>query len=148
MGATEVASPQDFDRQYLTNVRAPYVLTQAFLPMLVSHQGQIAFINSSIIRAARSNVSQFAATQHALRAVADCLREEVNVKGVRVLSVFPGRTATERQATIHQWEGKPYHQERLLQPEDVAAVVVNALELPRTAEVTDIHIRPMNKPQP
>jgi NADP-dependent 3-hydroxy acid dehydrogenase YdfG len=33
----------------------------------------------------------------------------------------------------------------LLQPEDVASVVLNALALPWTAEVTNIHIRPMQK---
>ena len=43
-------------------------------------------------------------------------------------------------------EGKAYHPGRLMQPEDVASVVVNALALPRTAEVTDIHIRPLKKP--
>ena len=33
----------------------------------------------------------------------------------------------------------------LLQPEDVASVILNALSLPRSAEVTDIWIRPMIK---
>jgi NADP-dependent 3-hydroxy acid dehydrogenase YdfG len=33
----------------------------------------------------------------------------------------------------------------LLQPEDIAGVVLHALTLPRTAEVTDIHIRPLVK---
>jgi NADP-dependent 3-hydroxy acid dehydrogenase YdfG len=47
---------------------------------------------------------------------------------------------------IHEWEGKEYRPERLLQPEDIAAMVVAALELPRTAEVTDITIRSMTKP--
>jgi NADP-dependent 3-hydroxy acid dehydrogenase YdfG len=32
-----------------------------------------------------------------------------------------------------------------MQPEDVASVVVNALRLPRTAEVTEIRMRPMRK---
>jgi NADP-dependent 3-hydroxy acid dehydrogenase YdfG len=41
--------------------------------------------------------------------------------------------------------GKEYRPELLLQPEDVAAVVLNALTLPRTAEVTDISIRPLSK---
>jgi NADP-dependent 3-hydroxy acid dehydrogenase YdfG len=63
-----------------------------------------------------------------------------------VTSVYPGRTATPRQARIHEWEGKAYRPERLLQPEDIAAMVVAALELPRTAEVTDITIRSMTKP--
>jgi NADP-dependent 3-hydroxy acid dehydrogenase YdfG len=49
------------------------------------------------------------------------------------------------QERIHRTEGKPYRPELLLQPEDVASVVMSALGLPRTAEVTDIHIRPMNK---
>jgi NADP-dependent 3-hydroxy acid dehydrogenase YdfG len=34
----------------------------------------------------------------------------------------------------------------LLQPADVASVVLNALSLPWTAEVTNISIRPMHKP--
>jgi NADP-dependent 3-hydroxy acid dehydrogenase YdfG len=50
------------------------------------------------------------------------------------------------QAAVHEAEGKVYQPERLLQPEDVASVVINALSLPRTAEVTDINIRPMRKP--
>jgi NADP-dependent 3-hydroxy acid dehydrogenase YdfG len=32
-----------------------------------------------------------------------------------------------------------------MQPEDVAAVVLNALSVPRSVEVTDINIRPMRK---
>ena len=36
--------------------------------------------------------------------------------------------------------------EHLLQPEDVAAMVVSATRLPRSAEVTDIHVRPLRKP--
>jgi NADP-dependent 3-hydroxy acid dehydrogenase YdfG len=50
------------------------------------------------------------------------------------------------QAQIQAMKGRAYHPEDLLQPSDVAAVVLNALCLPRTAEVTDIHIRPMRKP--
>jgi hypothetical protein len=42
-------------------------------------------------------------------------------------------------------EGKPYHPEQLMQPGDVAAVVMNALVLTRSAEVTDINIRPLRK---
>jgi NADP-dependent 3-hydroxy acid dehydrogenase YdfG len=49
------------------------------------------------------------------------------------------------QEALHKIEQKAYCPERLMQPGDVAAVVVNALKLPRTAEVTDIHIRPMVK---
>jgi NADP-dependent 3-hydroxy acid dehydrogenase YdfG len=144
-GPMEQANVAELDRQYQTNVRAPYVLTQALLPTLKARRGQIVFINSSSGVVAKPMSSQYAATKHALKAIADSLRGEVNPHGVRVLSVYLGRTATEMQQRIHQMENKPYRPEVLLQPEDVASVIVNALSLPRTAEVTDLHIRPMIK---
>jgi NADP-dependent 3-hydroxy acid dehydrogenase YdfG len=78
--------------------------------------------------------------------LADSLREEVNAQGVRVLSVFLGRTATPMQAKVHQWEGKSYTPERLIQPEQVASVVLGALVLGPEAEITDIRICPTINP--
>jgi NADP-dependent 3-hydroxy acid dehydrogenase YdfG len=141
----KTASLEDFDWQYRVNVRAPYALTQALLSAIALRQGQIAFINSTVGLNARGGVGQYAATKHALKAIADSLREEVNADGVRVLSIYPGRTASPMQASVQEIEGREYHPERLLQPEDVAAVVLNALSLPRTAEVTDINIRPLRR---
>jgi short-subunit dehydrogenase len=145
MGPVESASAEELDRQYRINVRAPFVLTQALLPMLKSRRGQIVFVNSSAGVAAAPNLGQYAATKSALKALADSLRAEVNPAGVRVLTVYPGRTASPMQAAVHEMEGRPYRPEDLAQPEDVAAVVLSALCLPRTAEVTDIHVRPMRK---
>ncbi len=145
MGLLQETTVEKLDALYQNNVRAPYLLTQTLLPMIVSSRGQIVFINSSVIQRARANVGQYAATKHALKAIADSLREEVNAQQVRVLSVFPGRTATPIQAMIHAMEAKPYHPEHLMQPEDVASVVINALSLPRSVEVTDINLRPFAK---
>ena len=142
----ERARVEDLDLQYATNVRAPYLLTQRLLPLLTAAPGQIVFINSSVgLTAKRPEVGQYAATRHALRAIADSLREELNPRGIRVLSVYLGRTATPMQETLSREEGKAYRPETLLQPEDVASVVVQALMLPSTAEVTDISMRPMHK---
>ena len=135
----------DFDRQYQANLRAPFALTKGLLPSLRRTRGQIVFVSSSAALVARANAGQYAATQAGLRALSTSLRDEVNQDGIRVTTVFPGRTATPRQAMIHDWEGKPYHPDRLLQPEDVAAIVVASIALPRTAEVTEISIRPMTK---
>jgi NADP-dependent 3-hydroxy acid dehydrogenase YdfG len=143
--AIENADLSDFDKQYQTNVRAPYALTQALLPMLKARQGQVVFINSSSALTAKPGTAQYDSTKHALKAIADSLRAEINQHGVRVLSVYLGRTASEMQERIYQMEGRPYRPELLLQAQDVASVVVNALSLPRTAEVTDISIRPMIK---
>lgn len=144
-GPLAEAPPEEFDLHYHTNLRGPYLLTQELLPLLVQCQGEIVFINSSAGLIARANVGQFAATKHALKAIADSLRDEVNPHGVRVLSVYPGRTATPNQERLHSLEGRTYRPERLLQAEEVAAVIVHALSLPRTAEVTEIKIRPMFK---
>jgi short-subunit dehydrogenase len=144
-GPLEVTPVEDFDRQYRINVRSPYLLTQALLQLLKARQGQIVFINSTVGLSAVANTGQYAATKHALRAVADSLRAEVNPAGVRVLSVFLGRTATPMQAAVHRMEGRTYRPELLIQPEDVAKVVLDTLSVPRTAEVTDIHLRPMIK---
>jgi len=144
----ERASIADLDFQYATNVRAPYAATQRLLPLLMAARGQIVFINSSVgLNARRPEIGQYAATKHALKAIADSLREEVNPKGIRVLSVYLGRTATPMQEAICRQEGRAYHPEHLLQPEDVASVVLHALTLPSTAEVTDISIRPMARPE-
>ena len=145
LGRLESAPIEDLDRQYRTNVRAPYALTQALLPMLKSRRGQIVFINSSAGLNAGPNVGQYAATKHALKAVADSLRHEVNGEGLRVLSIYPGRTASPMQAAVFKMEGREYRPELLMQPEDLASVVINALALPRSAEVTDINVRPLIK---
>jgi NADP-dependent 3-hydroxy acid dehydrogenase YdfG len=145
LGTVEEAPVEDFDRQYQTNVRGPYVLTQVLLPIFRRSRGEVVFVNSSIGLNSRAGTGQYAATKLALKAIADSLRAEVNADGRRVLSVFLGQTATPMQQTIHDRQGRDYHPERLLQPEDVAAVVLSAVSLPRTAEVTDINIRPMIK---
>jgi NADP-dependent 3-hydroxy acid dehydrogenase YdfG len=141
----ETAPIESFDYLYRVNVGAPYALTQALLPTLRSRRGDVVFVNSSSGVSAKPLFAQYDSTKHALRAVADSLRGEVNADGIRVLSVYLGRTASEMQAKLHKEEGKLYRPERLLQPDDVASLVVETLGLPRSAEVTDIHIRPMLK---
>ena len=136
------ASTNQFDQQYRTNVRAPFSLTRLFLPTLMERKGHIIFINSTVGLVGAPGVSQYSATKHALRGLADSLREEVGPHGVRVLSIFLGRTATPMQAKVHRWEGRPYLPERLIQPQQVASMVMGALVLGPEAEVTDIRIRP------
>lgn len=145
VGPVERTPVATLDEQYRVNLRAPYLLTHVLLPVLRASGGQVVFVNSTAGLTAHAGVAHYAATKSGLRGLADGLRAEVNGDGVRVLSVYPGRTATPMQAAVHAAEGREYHPERLLQPEDVAAVVVQALLLPRTAEVTDLTVRPFHK---
>ncbi len=142
-GTVEEAPIADLDRQLAVNVRAPYLLTQLLLPGLRQRQGQIVFVSSSAGLAPRASVSAYAATKAAMTALATALRDEVNPDGVRVLTVYPGRTAGRMQEQVKAFEAKPYEPERLVQPADVAQATIAALELPRTAELTEIHLRPM-----
>jgi NADP-dependent 3-hydroxy acid dehydrogenase YdfG len=144
-GKLEMSSIETMDALYTANVRGPYLLTKEVLPLLKRPRGQIVFINSSAGLSARPEAGQFSATQHAFKAIADGIRHEVNIDQIRVLSVYTGRTATARIEAVTLKEGRPYQPELLLQPEDVASVVSNAVALPWTAEVMDITIRPMQK---
>jgi NADP-dependent 3-hydroxy acid dehydrogenase YdfG len=143
------SSVADFDALYAANVRAPLALTQALLPALVAAGGSriadVVVVNSSQGIRATGGTSQYAATQHAMRAVADSVREEVNADGIRVCTIHLGRTATPLQEAIYAMEGRVYRPELLMQPEDVAEVVVGVLALPPTAEVTEIHLRQAKK---
>jgi NADP-dependent 3-hydroxy acid dehydrogenase YdfG len=141
-GPMAAAALTDLDRLFAVNVRAPYALTQALLADLVAAHGDVIFINSTQARWTSPAVGQYAATKHALAAVADSLRAEAGRDGIRVMTLMPGRTATPMQEKIFAEEGRRWRPETLIQPEDVAAVVVTALSLPPRVSVTDLTMVP------
>ena len=62
----ERARIEDLDLQYVTNVRAPYLVSQRLLAFLARARGQIVFINSSVgLAVKRPEVGQYAATKYA-----------------------------------------------------------------------------------
>lgn len=133
-----------FDEMMRINFKAPFYIAKALVPALRATKGQIVFINSSVaLNEARANLSVYTAGKASTRVLASSLRSELNKDGIRVLSVYPGRTASSMQEDIYRTEGKVYRPERLLQPADIAESVLAALRLPRTAEITDIAIRPL-----
>jgi NADP-dependent 3-hydroxy acid dehydrogenase YdfG len=149
-GALEIGTVADFpitqlDVMYQVNVRAPFLLTQLLLSDLSKNSGQIVFINSSAAIAPNTALAGYSSAKAAMKSIADCLRMEVNTNGVRVMSVYPGKTASSMQQRAHELMGKPYDAASLMQPEDVAQMVLSALALPKTSEMTDLHIRPMKK---
>jgi len=145
-GTVEDTPVEELDRLYQINLRAPYLLTRLLLPKLKQSKGQIVFMNSSAGVKAGAGLSQYASSKFALHALTDSLRQEVNGDQIRVLSVFPGRTASQMQEAVYRFEQRAFDPENLIQPQDIAEIVVKSLELPATAEVTDIHIRPFRKP--
>jgi len=146
LGDLEHASADDLDELYRINLRAPFLLTKASLPLLKETRGQIVFVGSTAARVPAADNPLYAATKLAVGSLAGSVREHVNRHGIRVLTVLPGRTATPMQEAVHRREGRRYEPATLLQPADVAEVIAAALRLPRTAEVTEVALRPMKKP--
>jgi len=145
MSKSEDAATVDFDQLFHVNTRAPFILTRELLPLLRGSKGQIVFINSSAALHAGPYTGLYAASKSALKSLADSLRIEVNPDEVRVISIFPGRTATPMQAQIHALEGRPYYPDQLIQPADIAAMIIGILRLPRTAQVRDLVLAPTRR---
>ena len=146
-GPVESAPPEDLDLQFAVNVRAPYLLTRRLLPGLRARRGLVVFVNSTAGLRAGAGSAAYAASKHALRAVADGLRAEENAAGVRVLSVYPGRTRGRMQRQVCRDLGQRYDAERFLDPADVATAIVDAAALPPSAELYDLRLRPAVKPR-
>lgn len=124
------------------NLVAPMVLTQFCLPALRAARGTVVFVNSGAGLNAHPTWGAYAATKFGLRGFADALRGEEAAHGVRVTSVFPGRTATPMQEKVHDQEGADYSAERWIQPETVAATILSVLDLPRDAAMPEVSVRP------
>ncbi|MFO7544411.1 MAG: SDR family NAD(P)-dependent oxidoreductase [Trueperaceae bacterium] len=143
LGAIADASVADLDVQYRVNVRAPFVLTQALLPALERARGHVVFVNSGAGLHANAEWGTYAASKFALKALADALRQEVAERGVRVTTVYPGRTATPMQEQVVAHEERAYQPERFVRPVDVAAQVAAVLAVPAPSVVSDLQIRPL-----
>lgn len=130
--------------QLRANTIAPLRLTSLLAPHLATG-GRVVFVNSSQGLRAEGDVGGYAASKHALRAVADSLRHELAPDGIGVTSLYLGRTATPMQERLHAARHEAYHPELLIQPTSVADLVAAILELPEDVEVTDVTLRPSVK---
>ncbi|HEY5835789.1 SDR family oxidoreductase [Streptomyces sp.] len=135
-------TPKVWNETLAVNLVGPAELTRLLLPQLRLSRGHVVFVNSGAGLTAHAEWGAYAAGKHGLRALADSLRAEEHAGGVRVTSVYPGRTATPMQQKVHQQEGKAYDPSRWIDPESVASAVLAALDLPRDAEMTDVTVRP------
>ncbi|MGW2404710.1 SDR family oxidoreductase [Streptomyces sp. NPDC001739] len=142
LGAVGELPAKAWQRQLAANLVAPAELTRLLLPLVRLAKGHVVFVNSGAGLNAHANWSAYAASKHGLKALADSLRAEEHANGVRVTSVYPGRTATPMQESTHQQEGKAYDPARWIDPESVATAILTAVDLPRDAEINDVSVRP------
>ncbi|NEC11389.1 SDR family oxidoreductase [Streptomyces sp. SID8014] len=142
LGAVDELTPKTWRHQIDVNLLAPAELTRHFLPQLRLTHGHVVFVNSGAGLNANGGWAAYAAAKHGLKALADALRQEEQPHGVRVTSVYPGRTASAMQQKIHQQEGKEYDPGRWISPDSVATALLTALDLPADAVINDLTVRP------
>ncbi|WP_102125045.1 SDR family oxidoreductase [Deinococcus planocerae] len=124
------------------NVVAPAELTRLLLPRVRAERGTVVFVNSGAGLRANPEWSSYAASKFALKALADALRDEEARHGVRVTTVYPGRTATPMQQKVRTQEGGVYDPGEFIDPATVASTIRFVLETPRDATLPDVSVRP------
>jgi NAD(P)-dependent dehydrogenase (short-subunit alcohol dehydrogenase family) len=142
LGPLASLTTEVWQEQLAVNLLAPAVLTRVALPALRAARGTVVFVNSGAGLAAHPAWSAYAASKFGLRALADSLRAEEQEHGVRVTTVFPGRTATPMQQKVHEQEGKEYDASDWIDPATVADAILRVLDLPADATISDLTIRP------
>jgi short-subunit dehydrogenase len=139
----EVAAGQ-IREQVNVNLVAPMILTSALLPALRRGRGLVLIANSTAtLSADAAGRSTYVASKSGIRGFADVLRLEESAHGVRVTTVFPGRTDTPMQERVHEQEKKVYDAAQLMRPDTVARSILHVVDLPADATIHDLTIRPM-----
>lgn len=142
LGSVGSLSVEDWASQLRVNLVAPAALTRVALPALRAARGTVVFVNSGAGLHAHPEWSAYAASKHGLRALADALRGEEASSGVRVSTVYPGRTATPMQEKVHAHEGRSYDAGDWIRAETVAEAIVRIIDLPPDATISDLTVRP------
>jgi NAD(P)-dependent dehydrogenase (short-subunit alcohol dehydrogenase family) len=131
-------------RTLTVNVIAAAELTRLLLPALREAGGHVLFLNSGAGLSAAARLGSYAASKHALKALADALRAEERANGVRVTSFYPSHFDTDMQRGLRDRYGADYDPERAISLETVARTVVDLLDTPADMVVNDLRAEPPN----
>jgi 3-oxoacyl-[acyl-carrier protein] reductase len=135
--------PATFDRVFRTNVRGPYLLMRAAIPVM-KKQGGGTIVNLASLAGVNPvpNRAAYAATKWAVIGLSRSVLQEVRKSNIRVIVLEPGSTLTD----FGHDPKKMAQAEKLVRPEDVADILIGALRLPDRATVSEIEIRPTDPP--
>lgn len=142
LGSFEKSSIDDLDHQYKINVRASYLITQKLLPKIKRAKGDIIFLNSTVGLDSWQNISQYSATKHALKALANSLRKEISKSRTRVTSLYLGSTNTAMQEKVQKLRGISYNSSIFMDAKEIANVVLFVINLPKNMTITDMTLLP------
>jgi len=135
--------PEEWDRIMAINATGAYNCIREVLPQMKARKdGLIVNINStSGIRAGVLGGVAYSASKFAMAALGITVAQEVRELGIRITNIYPGEVDT----PILEQRPVPVsaeHRARILQPEDVGAVLATIAALPPRANVSEIVIKP------
>jgi NADP-dependent 3-hydroxy acid dehydrogenase YdfG len=128
-------SPEQWRDMVLTNVLGAAYTIRATIPALKDSAGHLLLTSSVAGRRALSG-SLYSATKHAVTAMAEAARQDLNDTGVRVTSIEPGMVDT------------PFFDNPVsnaLEPDDIARAVMYAVSQPPHVDVNEMLIRPVRQ---
>jgi len=129
-------TPELWRDMVLTNVLGCAYTIRATVPALTESTGHLLLTSSVAGRRALSG-SLYSATKHAVTAMAEAARQDLNETGIRVTAIEPGMVDT------------PFFDDRptnALEPDDIARIVMFAVSQPSHVDVNEILIRPVSQP--
>ncbi|MFZ0199678.1 MAG: SDR family oxidoreductase [Candidatus Sulfotelmatobacter sp.] len=133
--------PDSWDQILNTNLRGVYYAIRAFAPMMIrARSGHIINISSLAGKNALPNGAAYAASKWGLNGLSYSVAEELRTHNIRVSVICPGSTNTD----LSPHEGK--NPSKMLQPEDVAHAVEMLVTQKPQSFVSEILLRPTQKP--
>lgn len=150
-GSIPEGDPDDWRKMFDVNVLGVLYLTRAAVRhMLARGTGDVVFVSSLAGRRVPApDGTVYAATKHAITAVAEGLRLDVHEKGIRVINVEPGLVRTEFPRNSYPDAEEYYAQKGFapLDPEHIAAAVLYAVSQPARVSVNEVAVRPTGQPK-
>jgi 3-oxoacyl-[acyl-carrier protein] reductase len=133
--------PDDWDRILNTNLRGVYYAIRAFAPMMIeAYSGHIINISSLAGKNALPKGAAYAASKWGLNGLTYSVAEELRGHNIRVSVVCPGSVDTE----LSPHAGKDPN--KMLQPDDIAHAVAMLVTQAPQSFVSEILLRPTQKP--
>jgi NAD(P)-dependent dehydrogenase (short-subunit alcohol dehydrogenase family) len=133
--------PDSWDQILNTNLRGVYYVVRAFAPMMIrARSGHIINISSLAGKNALPNGAAYAASKWGLNGLSYSLAEELRSHNIRVSVICPGSTNTDLSPQAGKDPAK------MLQPEDVAHTVGMLVTQSPQSFVSEILLRPTQKP--
>jgi NADP-dependent 3-hydroxy acid dehydrogenase YdfG len=150
LGPIEGADTEDWRRMINTDVLGVMYMTHAALPHLLRARGTIVQLSSVDGRTAGALTGVYNASKWAVNAFSESLRQETTTRGVRVVLIEPGATATGLASHITHTATREAVAEfaaalRPLTPDDVAAATLYAVTQPPHVAVNELLLRPTDQ---